>query len=101
MDADYFVEQIHDELTGAKDYIKLAIEIKAMNPAWSKTLVDMSAAELNHAISLYKMFEEYFSAFTRAYSEIPDYLRKLKHDLAEYYTSTSAKVKYMHEMYSK
>lgn len=101
MDADYFVKQIHEELSGAEGYSKLAIEVKAMNPAWSKMLLEMSNAELSHANNLYKMFEEYFSAFTKAYSDIPPYLKDLRHELTEYYVSVSSKVRYMHDLYNR
>ena len=56
MDAQYFKDNISDELDGATCYIKRAIEIKGMSPDWAKMFVDMSATELDHAAKLWKMF---------------------------------------------
>lgn len=98
MDAQYFKDQICDELNGAKCYIKRAIEIKPMSPSWSKMFVEMSAAELKHADYLYKMFIEYYQQMTNTYKEIPDYIQKIHSDISDMYTEYTAIVKLMHEM---
>ena len=101
MDAEYFKNQICDELCGAKDYIKKAIELKPMNATWSKTLMEMSAAELSHATNLYKMFIEYYDIMAKKYEEVPDYLQDIRSDIIDCYAEKSALVKTLHEMYSK
>lgn len=101
MNAEYFEEHIYEELDGACDYIKKAIELKAMDAAMSKTFVDMSAAELNHATQLHKMFGEYYAKVTGAYKEKPEYLVEVKDRIEEVFPEKSAKILLMHEMYKK
>jgi hypothetical protein len=101
MNVQYFKYQIYDELNGAKDYIEKAIEIRAMNPTWAKTLADMSATELSHATHLYEMFEQYYKKLSEEYKEMPDYIQETKDCIVAMYVEKTAKVKYMHEMFSK
>lgn len=101
MDAKYFEEHICDELEGAKTYIKNAIEIKAMSPSWAKTFVDMSAAELNHATNLFKMFEEYYKKISETYKEVPSYLEEMHTRVVDSYTEKYSQIKHMHDMYLK
>ena len=101
MDAEYFKEQICDELKGAKCYAKKAIELRAMAPMWSKILIEMSAAELEHSTNLYKMFEEYYQKIYESFKDnIPTYLKDIKEEIDEIYTKYGMKVKYLHEMYN-
>lgn len=101
MDAKYFEEHIMEELNGACDYIKKAIELKAMDPAMSKILVEMSAAELDHAAKLHTMFGTYYAKVTGAYKEPPGYLKEIKDDIDAAYPEMSANVLRMHEMYKR
>ena len=101
MNAEYFKDQITDELNGAACYIKRAIEIRPMSPTWAKLFVDMSSAELAHASNLYKMFSEYYQKITETYKEVPAYIEDIKSHVDEIYPEMYAKVRYMHEMYSK
>ena len=99
MDLQYFKDRIEDELCGSKEYVKRAIEIKPMSPAWGKTLLAMSATELEHAKSLYGMFQEYYKKITETYETIPKYVAKGKKRIDEMFVECSAKIKYMHSMY--
>lgn len=101
MDAKYFKDHICEELDGACDYIKKAIELKAMDPAMSKTFMEMSANELTHATSLHKMFGEYYTKVAGAYKEPPAYLVDIKGYIDEKFPEKSAKILHMHEMYKK
>lgn len=101
MNAEYLEEHILEELNGACDYIKKAIELKAMDPAMSKTFADMSAAELSHATNLHKMFGEYYAKVVGPYREAPEYLVKIKDYLGKHFPKESAKILLMHEMYKK
>ena len=101
MDAKYFKDHIVEELDGACDYIKRAIELKAMDPAMSKTLMEMSAAELDHASKLKGMFDSYYKKVTGVYKETPAYLEEIKNFLGEKFPDKSAKILLMHEMYKK
>lgn len=98
MDAKYFKDQICDELKGAKCYIKKAIELKPMAPAWSKMLVEMSAAELKHAEYLHKMFGEYYQQMANTYPKVPQYIQDINAEIADMYGDEVAKIKLMHEM---
>ena len=102
MNAWYFDKQIPDELHGAKDYIKRAIEIRPMSAAWAKTLAEMSSNELEHATNLYKMYQEYYSKMAEAYTtEMPDYIESSYQNVTEEYTKCSAEIKYLHEMFKQ
>ena len=101
MDLDYFKEHIEEELAGAKDYIKRAIEIRAMESSWAKTLVEMSSNELQHANYLYKMFEEYYLIMQKEFKEIPKYVQDMRTCIAEMFAEETAKIKLMHEMYTR
>lgn len=97
----YFRDQICDELTGAKKYVKKALETKAHNPAWAKQFLDMSSMELSHATTLYHICEDYYKEVSSAYTEVPDYLESCMKDIVDIYTECSAKIKYMQDMYSR
>ena len=101
MDAAYFESHIMEELDGACDYIKRAIELKAMDAAMSKTFAEMSAAELDHANHLHKMFGVYYTKVAGAFKEAPAYLVKVKEDIDAVFPDKSAKILLMHEMYKK
>ena len=95
----YFEKQIPDELHGAKDYIKRAIEIRAMHSPWAKQLADMSEKELEHATTLYKMFQEYYAKLSEEFKELPDYIQDSYKFLNDEYTKCSTEVKMLHEIY--
>lgn len=102
MDLEYFYDQIKDELCGAKQYIKYAIELKAMAPSWSKTLVQMSAAELEHASNLYNMAMEYVDRIGSVFpTKIPKHITSMKEKITDCYTEKSTEVKLMHTMYKE
>lgn len=57
----YFKEQICEELDGASQYLKKAIDCMKSHPEWSDKFIEMSEAEQNHATNLYKMFIEMYA----------------------------------------
>ena len=98
----YFDKQIPDELHGAKDYIKRAIEIRPMYSSWAKTLADMSAGELEHATCLYKMYQEYYAKMAETYAEqMPEYIESSYQNITDEYTKCSAEIKYLHDMFKQ
>lgn len=101
MDQEYFLDQLKDELCGAKDYIVKAIEIKAMDSNWGKMFYDMSVQELNHATNIFKMAQDYYVKVTSAYKEPPAHLQGLMKEISTVYTEQYAMVKYMQEVYNK
>ena len=101
MHAEYLRDRICEELDGACDYIKMAIELKSMDDITSKSFMEMSAAELQHATELYRMFGAYYNKVTSAFKEPAEYLVKIKNFLGEEFPEKSAKILLMHEMYKK
>lgn len=101
MDLDYFKKQICEELDGAIDYIKHAIEIKNMNSSWGKMLVEMSKAEMDHAKNLYKMFMDYYKKLTESEGEKikSEYFDKYVDEIADSYTDKIMKIEHLHKMY--
>ena len=101
MNQTYLKEHVEEELEGSKDYIKRAIEIKAMDPTWAKMLYKMSLEELEHATNFYNMSVEYYEKVVSVYGEPPKYLEDCMDDITEMYMECSATIKKMHDMYSK
>lgn len=97
----YFKTQIPEELHGAKDYIKRAIEIREMHSPWAKELAEMSGAELEHASKLFKMFQEYYAKLSEGYKEMPKYIEEAHDELLNEYTNVSTEVKYLHEIFKQ
>ena len=98
---EYFMHQICDELHGAIDYAKMAVEYKTARPAWAKMYLDMSNAEANHATNLYKMCDEYYKNAISSYTEPPKYMKKCWDDIVEEYTEKFAKARNIQEMYNR
>ena len=61
MNPKYFRDQICEELEGACNYLKKAIDTIAANPVWSEHFKKMSEMEQEHATTLYKMFMEMYT----------------------------------------
>lgn len=101
MNAEWFKEHIREELDGAEEYIRHAIEIKPMQADWAKELVAMSAAELEHAAKLWKMFDQYYKIVSGVYKMVPDYITDDYDCIATKYDKRVSEIKRMHEMYSK
>ena len=101
----YFRHQICEELDGAYDYIKQALELRADKPSWSKQFADMSSAELTHSSNLYKMFEEFFTGLTKEFSDdqraAMPWLDESRKEIIDMYTEKYTKVKAMYELYTK
>lgn len=101
MNPEYFRDQIKEELEGASAYAKHALEMKAMNANWGRMLLEMSAAELNHATNLHKMYDEYCQVVGQSYMQLPKYMNDIRSEIADVYAEEYAKVKMMHDAYNK
>lgn len=101
MDCDYFKSHIKEELDGAKDYAKAALELKSTNPSWSNQFLTMCTQELTHAKNFYDMFIEYYSNAVKPYKEIPQYFRDKHQDILDMYTECASTVKWLQEQVSK
>lgn len=100
MDCSYFKEHILDELCGSEEYVKTAIELKGTNPAWSKTYLEMSANELEHASKLYKIYSETYASLSEAYKTIPEYLSACHTCVVSEYSERSTRIKELHAQYA-
>lgn len=97
----YLKEHLCEELEGAKEYIRRAIEIKAMDPSWGKMFYDMSVQELSHADNFFKMFQDYYKKVTSVYKEPPDYMEECMDEIVKMYTEEHSAIKAMQDMYSR
>lgn len=98
---EYFKKLLCEELDGAEEYVKLALEFKSTYPEWSKIFLDMSANELNHATNIYKMADKSYNETITPYKEVPQTLYNTWDCMVEKYADCSSKIKIMHEMYNK
>ena len=88
MNARYFKEQICEELDGASQYLKKAIDCYKTHPDWSKQFAEMSEAEQHHATNLYKMFIEMY-----AESQGKDpYMSSMRDGIMECFSSLMRKI---------
>lgn len=101
MDLEWFKDKLKDELCGSKEYLKCAIEIKAMNPNWANMFIKMSDAELDHAMNIYKMFMEQYQTIETKFKEVPEYIVELRHKMTECYTSGSTTIANLKTAYNK
>lgn len=97
----YFEEHIKEELDGAIEYVKNAFVMKAMDPNWSKSFIDMATQELNHAGKLYGMFEQFYQNASKSMSEMPEYIDETRDNIIECYITKHSMVKNMIDLYSK
>lgn len=104
MDICYYNSQLKDELDGAFDYVKRAILIKKDHPIWADLYKKMSLAELDHAATIMKIFEEDYKAVLadeQNKGNTPVYLNDARKSIIDMYTEFSSKVNYLHDVYSK
>lgn len=88
MNARYFKEQICEELDGASQYLKKAIDCYKTHPEWSRQFAEMSEAEQHHATNLYKMFIEMY-----AESQGKDpYMSSMRDGIMECFSSLMRKI---------
>lgn len=92
LDVCYYNSQIKDELDGAADYYKRANIFKTDHPDWSALYSKMAEAELEHASSLMKIFEDDYKFHK---TDDPIY-ESIHSTMIEMYTQSLACVKAMH-----
>ena len=101
MNMEYFRDQICEELEGACEYAKHAVEIKAMVANWGKMFIEMANAEITHANNLFRMMNEYYAETQKAYTTMPDYMDTLRKEIIDIYTKKSAEAKWMIELFGR
>lgn len=97
----YFHDQIKEELEGAIEYAKQAFVMKAMDPNWSKSFIEMASQELNHAGKLYGMFEQFYQISSKSINEMPEYIDEARENIIECYTAKHSMVKNLIDLYNK
>ena len=94
-----YVEQIGEELDGAKNYIEKALEYKASgNSDRYNGYKDMSIAELGHATRLHQYAVQDIDALKAVYPEIPSDMMKKWEDAHVNYVEKAAWIKQMQSM---
>lgn len=101
MNLEYFCDKIEDELNDSCDYLKQAMEIKAMTPDWARQLQTMSKNEMEHASMLYKMFNDYYTKLSSTYKVMPEYMEETKKCVDKMYTKKVPKVAALQTAYEK
>lgn len=101
MDLEYFEEHIREELEGAKDYIKRAIELKGMDANWSKTFYNMSLQETDHARQLFKLYEEYVKIINDNLKSKPEYVIDSMECMIDDYSSMMSELSVMQNIYKE
>lgn len=94
------VDQIKDELEGAKEYAMLASELKTENPTAAQTYAKMAQDELTHATLIHgeavKAIEK-----QKAVAEPPAIMEDLWAIEHRYYMEHAAATKAMLDLYAK
>lgn len=98
MDLEYLADHIKEELCGAKDYAKKALELKPMTEAWSKKFYEMSVEEHKHASNFYQMFNEYCSKMSGSLTDLPEYVKTIRDDVISSYAECTNMIKTMWEL---
>ena len=98
MDIYYLKEHLCEELDGAKDYLKKAINLKMDKPDWARSFYDMSNAEFEHAKNIYRILNEYYREID-VKPELKDYMEPFKNSIDEHYMECVGMIKYMQESY--
>ena len=101
MNLEYLYDKMDDELNDSCEYLRHAIEIKAMTPDWAKQFQSMSKAETDHASYIYKMFNEYYNKLSSAYKTMPDYMADIKKNADEMYMKKIPKIAALQSAYDK
>lgn len=101
MDLNYLSGQIDEELYGAKDYIKKAIEVKPMNSEWAKSFSQMAEAEKEHALKLYTMMNDYFEKLKSGYRETPAVMSALVESTRKCFNEDMEKYAVLYSAYQK
>ena len=94
-----YVEDINDELEGAKCYIEKALWYKSKgNNSRYTTYKDMSSDELRHAMNLHTFAMEDVNALEKVYPDIPEDMMKAWTDSHNQYVEKVAWIKQMQSM---
>ena len=92
----YLHKMICEELDGAREYIMEAKKIQKDYPAFSKTFVEMSKAELSHAENLFKMAETMIEEMKSSSPESSEFIDNCYHIIIDDYEERYSMVTNLH-----
>jgi hypothetical protein len=94
-----YVENIAEELDGAKDYIEKALEYKASgnNMRYTK-YKEMSIQELGHAMTIHEMAAQDIEQLKAVYPDIPHEMMEKWEDAHKDFVEKAAWIKQMQAM---
>ena len=94
-----YVEEIKEELDGAKHYIETALEYKAMgDTARYNTYKEMSVQELGHAMNIHQFAVQDIEKLKAVYPEVPQAMLDKWNDSHIDFVEKSAWIKQMQAM---
>ena len=95
MQAIWFKDEICEELKGAENYLKCAIDTAKNYPDWSKTFYEMAEQEQEHATNIYEMFIDMYTN-----SEEPSsYMKSLRDSIMQCFSESMRKIEDHKTMY--
>jgi hypothetical protein len=97
----YYNTQIKEELEDAAAYIKKACCLKASNKEKAEKFVKLSQDELNHAKSLFEMFEADYSEEIKRFESIPSFYSDAHKSMNDMYLECYGEIEMMHKSYSE
>lgn len=101
MDLKYLMHKALDELEGAEEYIKMGVQIQPMSKEWGDKLYALSTVEMEHAKTLFGMYQELYKKTTDAYPTVPKYLQEMNSEFTDEYMDQCTKVKLMQDVFKK
>ena len=94
-----YVEEIKDELDGAKHYMETALEYKAMGDSSRyNTYKEMSVQELGHAMNIHQFAVQDIEKLKAVYPEVPQAMLDKWNDSHIDFVEKSAWIKQMQAM---
>lgn len=86
---------IEDEIEGARDYAKMALELKDSRPETARIFYNMSLAEMQHADNLHAVVVDLIGEHRRTKGEPPAVMMELYDYLHEKHIDDATEVKVM------
>lgn len=94
------IEYLNDEIDGADEYIKKAVEVKEDYPSLAKTLFEMSNEELRHVDLLHNEVAKLISEYRRENGEPPEAMLAVYNYEHEKEIDHVAKIKALQSMFN-
>lgn len=92
-------KKIEEEICDAKDYVKLALEVKEQYPELSRTLYNISLQEMEHMNLLHNEVTDLIKRYREQNGEPPAEMLAVYNYLHEEQIEKTANVKSLQDMY--